>query len=65
MNSHQESLYVLQNVIINESDFNKDGATSRSINCFDDNVISNEELVSLSTDDRTTNPSFREDRGVQ
>ena len=34
-----------QNIIFNESDFNKDGDASGSVNCFDDDVFSDEELV--------------------
>jgi len=37
---------IRRDVIVNESDFNKDGDASRSVNCFDGDVFSDEELVS-------------------
>jgi len=37
---------IRRDVIFNESDFNKNGDASRSVNCFDDGEFSDEEQVS-------------------
>ena len=51
MDETTSTIVIYRDVIFNASDFNKDRDTSSSVNCFDDDVFSDEKLVSQSPDE--------------